>query len=146
MARRKATAVAEETTTVTDAETVEAAETEAAKEKRTKGPNQVTTEFGWTDEVPASVAQPGGRGRAADPEWASYADALREAPGRWAKVAQHAAASGASGLATRIRKGGLKSFTPAGHFEAVYRQPVAGEYHVYARYVGEQATPAEAQN
>lgn len=132
--RGKATAVAEETVT----EAVEAETVETEKVKRTKGPNQVKTDFAWS-EPPESVSQVGGRGRAADPQWAEYADTLRRAPGQWAKVAEHATATGASGLATRIRKAGLKSFEPAGHFEAVYRQPEEGTFHVYARYTGEPA-------
>lgn len=69
-------------------------------------------------------------------EWDRIAAELRNHPGEWAKV-QTAANPGA---AYAIKNGGLKSFEPAGTFEAVSRS--AGKLRgktvvdTYARYVG----------
>ena len=70
------------------------------------------------------------RGRA---PWDEIAEALRGRPGAWALVGENIDAS----QATRIKKGGLSAFAPAGSFEAVTRKNEGDKHDIYARYVGE---------
>jgi len=70
-------------------------------------------------------------------EWDRIANALREHPGVWAMVkisSNHA-------NATHIKKGNLRSFQPAGSFEAKSRSidSTTNNVKLYARYVGEQS-------
>lgn len=66
------------------------------------------------------------------------ADELRARPGNWALVfEQEGPASGRAGaMATHIRLGQVRCFTPTGDFDAVTRK-VENITCVYARYVGE---------
>jgi hypothetical protein len=63
------------------------------------------------------------------------ADALRDQPGRWAVVFEGPHGR-ATGMATHIRLGQVRCFTPTGDFDATTRR-VGATSVVYARYVGE---------
>lgn len=66
-----------------------------------------------------------------DTRWAPVAAALRERPGEWAKVEFEGTDSSCRSTASHIKKGVLKSFRPAGAFEAK-----TVNYELWARYVG----------
>lgn len=61
---------------------------------------------------------------------------LRANPEAWARVSTYKTAGSAGSMAQAIRTGVLTAYRPAGSFEAASRK-VGGQYHVYARYVGE---------
>lgn len=63
------------------------------------------------------------------------AEELRQRPSDWALVYEGTPGR-ASGMATHIRLGQLRCFTPTGDFDAVTRK-VDGVTRTYARYVGE---------
>jgi hypothetical protein len=67
--------------------------------------------------------------------YAPIAEQLRANPGRWAVVLEGRRGAGTA-LATHIRMGHMKCFTPAGDFEATMRA-VNGRGLVYARYLGD---------
>ncbi|MFJ9644988.1 hypothetical protein [Streptomyces sp. NPDC101206] len=61
---------------------------------------------------------------------------LRHRPGEWAHIDNKATRASAASTAYLIRTGGLRAYTPTGHYEATSRT-VDGEYRVYARYIGQ---------
>lgn len=67
-------------------------------------------------------------------EWTDIAQALKENPNEWAKIAENINPS----TVTHIRKGRLKAFEPAGVFEASGHGRTEKGYtkELYARYVG----------
>ena len=67
--------------------------------------------------------------------YAPIADQLRANPGRWAVVLEGRPGVGTA-LATHIRMGHMKCFTPAGDFDATMRS-IGGRGFVYARFVGD---------
>lgn len=67
--------------------------------------------------------------------YAPIAEGLRANPGRWAVVLEGRPGVGTA-LATHIRMGHMKCFTPAGDFEATMRS-IGGRGLVYARYLGD---------
>lgn len=85
----------------------------------------VTVEFG---QVPQSTS-----GKMSERNDAVAAQ-LRARPREWAKIATYPRRGNAYSVAADIRAGTLKSFRPAGTFEAVGR---GGD--VWARYVGDPA-------
>lgn len=66
---------------------------------------------------------------------APIAAELREHPGQWARIARYAQASTAQQVAYKIRHAHLKSYAPAGAYEAEWRREGAGGA-VWARYAG----------
>jgi hypothetical protein len=86
----------------------------------------------WEEPPPAKHNGAGFGGPAS--RFAALADELRSRPGEWAVVCESAKA--AAGLATHIRMGQMRCFTPAGDFDAVTRR-VDGLTLTYARYVGD---------
>jgi hypothetical protein len=78
-------------------------------------------------------------------QYAAEAAELRANPGAWAVLKEFTgegsgARSGAWRLASRVKKGEIKAFAPAGSFEAVTRSN--GHSKVYVRFVGEAAEQA----
>lgn len=71
--------------------------------------------------------------RRTNPVNESVAEALRNRPGKWAKVG---AFPTAHTLAANIKRGRPKEFAPAGAFEAVSRK-IGDEFFLYVRYVGQ---------
>ena len=69
-------------------------------------------------------------------QWEAVSAALREAPQRWAVVAESDDFRLVGGYPCMIRDGRLAAFRPVGAFEAAYRS-VGTSHRVYARYVGE---------
>jgi hypothetical protein len=66
--------------------------------------------------------------------YGDMAEPLRDKPGEWAKVAEGISSPT---LANSIKQARVKSFAPAGSFEAVSRKNPDGGVDIYARYVGE---------
>lgn len=66
--------------------------------------------------------------------WEQVAQRLRDDPLRWAVVAEGANPS----LVTKIRKGQILAFQPAGHFDATSRGTRTKDVKIYARYIGEK--------
>lgn len=71
-------------------------------------------------------------------KWQPVAAALKDLHGGVALVQSGMRRERARDLATRIRTGHLKSFSPRGAFEARY-MPKDGKYAVLARYVGKES-------
>ncbi len=68
-------------------------------------------------------------------EHIALAELLRRNPGGWVPfVQQYETSSAASNTQSRINKGVLAAFRPAGSFKAVVRQGI-----LYVKYVGEAA-------
>lgn len=70
--------------------------------------------------------------------WAEVAEQLMKNPGQWARVLQN---THNPNVATRIRQGKIKSFTPAAHFEVTTRSAGKDEkgrniHDLYIRYIG----------
>ena len=70
-------------------------------------------------------------------EWSPIADELRSRPGEWALIADVLTPGRATGLATHIRLGQLRAFTPTGDFDALSERQPDGHWWVFARYVGD---------
>lgn len=75
-------------------------------------------------------------------EWNDIAQALKDNPNEWAKIAENINPS----TVTHIRKGRLKAFEPAGVFEASGhgRTEKGHTKELYARYVGERSATTTA--
>lgn len=75
-------------------------------------------------------------------EWNAIAQALKENPNEWAKVAENINPS----TVTHIRKGRLSAFTPEGSFEASGhgRNEKGYTKELYVRYVGAGASTVAA--
>lgn len=87
----------------------------------------------WEDPPnPQGPSKGGGRSR-----WESLARELVEESGRWA-VVYEGLPYASSTLATVIRFGKVRCFTPTGSFEAVTRK-YKGRVTVYARHVGDRS-------
>jgi hypothetical protein len=71
-------------------------------------------------------------------EWNNIAQALKENPNEWAKIAEDINPS----TVTHIRKGRLKAFEPEGAFEASGHGRTEKGYtkELYARYIGKTAS------
>lgn len=83
-------------------------------------------EIEWVDEPPPAT----GKQR----EYAIFAQALREHPGKWAILP----GVKRGGYSPQINRGKFAAFRPAGHFESVTRRPLdSNEPSTYVRYVGE---------
>lgn len=63
------------------------------------------------------------------------AKSLRDRKGEWAHVTYNSARA-ATHAASKANRGGILAYTPAGDFEAVYRQ-IDGEYRMYIRFLGD---------
>lgn len=77
-------------------------------------------------------------------EWNAIAQALRENPNEWAKIAEDINPS----TVTHIRKGRLKAFGPEGSFEASGHGRTEKGYtkELYARYIGGTTASATASS
>lgn len=84
----------------------------------------------------------GGGGGAADSKWQPIADALKQHPRQWARIATYEDEKQAYSGAGNIRRGKIRAFSPKGDFEARARKMEDG-YIVYARYIGTEV-PATA--
>lgn len=87
----------------------------------------------WEEPPPAKAAT---RPQAGHSRYAAIAAELRAHRGRWA-VVYEGRTTGGTALATHIRMGHMKCFTPAGDFEATMRA-INGRGLVYARYLGDE--------
>lgn len=87
----------------------------------------------WEEPPPGRHPAPDRIQRTSTYEPAAIALTMR--PGEWGLIyeGEHGPASG---LATHIRTGATRCFTPAGDFEAVSRALGHGRHGVWARYVG----------
>lgn len=86
------------------------------------------TVLAW-EEPPAATHRRGHR-LAVDHE--AVAAALRNRPGRWARLP-----AATTGTAGQIKSGALRAYRPAGAFEAVRRDD-GGEIRVWVRFVGQE--------
>lgn len=87
-------------------------------------------EIEWVDEPPPAT----GKQR----EYAIFAQALREHPGKWAILP----GVKRGGYSPQINRGKFAAFRPAGHFESVTRRPLdSNEPSTYVRYVGAPTEP-----
>jgi hypothetical protein len=73
---------------------------------------------------------------------APIAAALRETPGEWALVGNYVWQGAGTSAARVITIGRLRSYQPAGSFEAEVRIGHEGDAFVWARYVGTQEVAA----
>lgn len=94
----------------------------------------------WEDPPPVAVARVRTPGR-----YVEWAYALREHPGRWAKLPAQESGEprtekGAQNLAQNIRRGATAGFTPKGTYDAV-----ADAGSIWVRYVPPTERPAEGQ-
>jgi hypothetical protein len=87
-----------------------------------------TPDFHW-EEPPTPAPRKGSK-------WDATAAALKENPGRWAKIVTN----GNIGIKSEAEKGGLKCFQPAGSFEGrvVMASGRRWQGDVYLRYIGER--------
>lgn len=83
---------------------------------------------------------PASRRRGANVSYQDATATLKSRPGEWAIVRIAPTGNSADSTAHQIRVGILKSFRPAGHFDAVSRV-IDGTFRVYARYVGTGGDP-----
>lgn len=86
----------------------------------------------WENPPPAKNPGSGSGGPAS--RFTALADELRARPGEWGVVFE--TPKPPNGLATHIRMGQMRCFTPAGDFDAVTRR-VDGITITYARYLGD---------
>lgn len=67
--------------------------------------------------------------------WRPIAEALRQRPGEWARVAEVSSQSSATSTATNIKRGRYAGLA-AGEYESRSVTRKGGPHYVYARYVG----------
>lgn len=72
--------------------------------------------------------------------WTEEAQELRAEPGQWRMIADRETNSRAYTMANQINRGVLRSFQPAGDFEAERRGA-----QVWARYLGDGALPDDTE-
>ena len=94
------------------------------------------TEIIWEDPPPGrGNHRPGGR---TGSQHDKTAVELIANPGRWARIHAYTSRNTASNLASKISRGWISCFAPAGDFDACVRT-VNYEHRVYARYLGDGA-------
>lgn len=99
------------------------------------------TNIEWLDELPAAPARKRPAPKAA---WVAVANALRENPGKWAKVESYGKKPTATGVASKIRKGENLAFEPAGAFEAAVR-PDGDVFDLYVRFAFADSSEPNAE-
>jgi hypothetical protein len=103
------------------------------------------TATGLRFEAPPAAERSNGNAAA---QYTEEAAQLKARPGEWAVLKEFTgegsgARSGAWRLASRVKKGEIKAFAPAGSFEAVTRSN--GHSKVYVRYVAGEAAEQAAE-